>query len=286
MAPYLDSTQLYDIASERLRAQFCPGLGGRMLKFLFDGTDIVVPAEPHRFEVTQWPRAGAYPLIPYHNRLADAAIAVEGKVYRLAAHPAAEPHTLHGPGHTRPWHVVSHDASRLVMKTACEPDEHWPWAYEAVQDFQVEGDVLELSISLKNVDSRPMPAGIGWHPYFSSKEPAVTDARIRWPHRADYLPTGERTEIEDPVPRREPPTSYLENWSKAEIVIGGGAHVSMTAASPFDYLVIHRGDPANICVEPVTHVPNAWNLPHPTTGARILLPGEALEGRVTVKMSR
>lgn len=96
------------------------------------------------------------------------------------------------------------------MKIECEPDEHWPWAYEAIQDFQVERNALKLSIAVTNRDSRSMPAGLGWHSYFASKDPAVTDAKFCWPHRDDYLPTGDRTEIHDPFLQRQRLTSYLQ----------------------------------------------------------------------------
>ena len=285
MTRNLAGRQVCDIASEQLEARFSPDMGGRMLKLTFrQRANIIVPMDPHRFDVTDWPRAGAYPLVPYHNRLSQASITVRDETYRLSAHPAAKPHTLHGPSHTLPWDVRLHDAARLVMTITYEGNDDWPWTFEAVQDFQVEDEVLSLSMSVANRDARPMPAGLGWHPYFASREEVVTDAGFCWPHQEDYLPTGERPEITDPMVQQQRATSYLERWSEARVMCTDGPTVTMTASSPFDFLVVHRGDASHICVEPVTHVANAWNLGRHTVGARTLLPGESLQGRVNIRV--
>ncbi len=285
MIRYLAGQQICGIASEQLEAQFSPVLGGRMIKFTHkQHANIIIPMESHRFPVTNWPRAGGYPLVPYHNRLSEASITVNEIAYALPAHPAARPHTLHGPGHTRSWHVDFNDETRLVMVLNYEANEDWPWAFEATQDFQVEGDVLSLSMSIANRDCRPMPAALGWHPYFSSQEDVVTDAGFCWPHQDNYLPTGERIAITDPVVQRQRATSYLERWSEARITCTDGPVVTMRASAPFDFLVVHRGDDSHVCVEPVTHVANAWNLDCQGVGARTLLPGGSLHGTVAIKV--
>lgn len=71
------------------------------------------------------------------------------------------------------------------------------------------------------------------------------------------------------------------------ISLGHDLAATLTASSPFDFLVIHRGDPSYICVEPVTHVANGWNLPLPSsqTGAILLASGERLTGRVEIAVS-
>lgn len=286
MASFLVGGDVYSIASRGLSAEFCPDMGGRMLSLTASAEiDVLVPLAPQRFDVTDWPRAGAYPLIPYHNRLASAALTVAGKRYSLPPHPAAAPHTLHGPSHTRPWEPRRHDTARLVMGLDSSADDHWPWDYEAQQDFQIEGSVLVLTMTLTNRDRRPMPAGLGWHPYFASAQAVAADASARWPHRADYLPTGERIDSEIQVLRYLPPTCYAEGWRHAHVSGLGRARAVMTASDVFRFLVVHRGDPAHVCVEPVTHVPNAWNLDRDDVGARLLAPGETLEGRIRLEIS-
>ncbi|WP_370637184.1 aldose epimerase family protein [Phyllobacterium chamaecytisi] len=288
MTRCLDSGQSYSILSHDLRSTFSPEMGGRLLGLTYgDSIDIVVPLDPHRFDVLHWPRAGAYPLIPYHNRLADASINVDGRAIPLQAHPAAKPNTLHGPSHSRPWRVLRHETNRFAMGINYDADSDWPWHFHASQEFLVKDNVLTLRISLSNRDTKSMPAGFGWHPYFASTRPADTDAAFHWPHAHDYLPVGNRNVITEREALERQPTSYLDSWTQATIRCADGVRVTMTASAPLDYLVVHRGDIAHICVEPVTHITNAWNLDadKSSTGARFLQPGDTLAGEIKITVT-
>lgn len=288
MSRFLEAGQAYTIQSGALRAGFAPSMGGRMLALRNrDQTNIVVPMAPHRFDVLNWPRAGAYPLFPYHNRIAGAVVCVDKNEVALRPHPAALPHTLHGPAHSRPWQVATLEADRIVMTLDYVADDEWPWDFTAVQDFRVRDTMLAATFSLKNNASGPMPGGMGWHPYFVSTGQPASDANLVWPHGEDYLPTGEKMAVVDCAEQQGRPTSYLQDWQSATIVCDAGAVTTMTASSPFDWLVVHRGDPSHVCVEPVTHVANAWNLKADAafTGARLLQPGEVLTGTITLEIS-
>lgn len=285
----LQADEHYRISSNMLHAELCPSMGGRLLKLAAaGGPDILVPATPQSFDTLHWPRAGAYPLIPYHNRIEGGQIAVDGEAFQLPAHPAASPHTLHGPGHTKPWKLVEHTSSRLVMRLSYHQDDHWPWTFEAFQDFALEGNVLTLGLTLKNFDERPMPGGLGWHPYFASTDQVSVDAKYGWPHGDDYLPLGQRVPVTNRRSTKYLPTQYLQDWTEAEVRGADGYSSRVTATSAFIGLVVHRGDQAHICVEPVSHIANAWNLKGDpvTSGARIMRPGEVLEGVIRIKVVR
>lgn len=285
MADLLSAGARYGIASQTLFARFCPDMGGRLLEFGWrNGPPILVAMAPQDFEATNWPRAGAYPLIPYHNRLAGAAITVGDESVRLRSHPAALPHTLHGPGHIRPWQAGAHDDCHFSMSLDYRADEDWPWDFRAEQRFEISEIGLCLTLSVENRSDRAMPAGMGWHPYFVSRDTIVTDARRIWPHRSDYLPDGGSVAVPPGDGEVKALTAYLEGWSKAEIMLADGYSACLTASSPFGFLVVHRGDPAHICVEPVTHVANAWNLalPPPETGAILLPPGGRMTGSIDI----
>lgn len=285
---FLEGSDVYTIASQELEAAVSPEMGGRVLSMRYRREiDILIPMTPHRFGILNWPRAGAYPLFPYHNRLAGARVRAGGNVVDLAAHPAALPHTLHGQAHGRPWQVELHLDDRIVMRLDYHADADWPWDFVATQEFRAEGATLVADFSLTNLSSSPMPGGIGWHPYFASTVQPRTDAGFLWPHDNDYLPTGIREKISDRIEQERQPTSYLEDWAFVEITSDANTITTMSASSPFDYLVVHRGDPSHVCVEPVTHVANAWNLDAGASdvGARLLHQGQRMEGTVTLSVS-
>lgn len=50
--------------------------------------DILIPTTGPEFDPLNWPKAGAYPLFPYHNRLVGAAFEHEGRHYEVLPHPA------------------------------------------------------------------------------------------------------------------------------------------------------------------------------------------------------
>ncbi|MDI5929782.1 aldose 1-epimerase [Rhizobium leguminosarum] len=287
MGRSLAAGEAVEIASGELVAKCSPHMGGRLLELSTrEGLDVLVPTSPHSFDVTAWPKAGAYPLIPYHNRISEACITVGDQRIALASHPLASPHTLHGPGHTRPWLLSSHAASALSLTMDYAADEDWPWDFRAVQTYRLADNELKLSLSLENLSQAPMPAGLGWHPYFYSTEPVQTDAKAVWLHRGDYLPTGERRAVIGEHTESSKPTRYLESWSEARIRLTGGGTALVSASTELGFLVVHRGDAHHICVEPVSHVPDAWNMrfDRAATGARILGAGERLEGSISVRV--
>ena len=53
------------------------------------------------------------------------------------------------------------------------PAGAWPWAYHATQRFTLTPSGLTVELSLSNQSAAPMPAGLGWHPYFP-RTPRVT----------------------------------------------------------------------------------------------------------------
>ncbi|MGP2407980.1 aldose epimerase family protein, partial [Listeria monocytogenes] len=81
---------------------------------------------------------------------------------------------LHGWAWQRPWTValVSSDRAVLTLEQAAG---EWPWSWRAEQHFAVRPDGLRIELKLYNIDRRPMPAGVGLHPYF----PATASTRLK-----------------------------------------------------------------------------------------------------------
>ena len=153
------------IATTRLTAQLAAEAGGRLARLSWqrpsgDVVDIVVPMTAGLVP-PRWPKAGAYPLVPYANRIAQGRLLFLGRIHEVAPHPDAHPHSLHGHAHLRPWLCTKTGDAQADLFLACERSEAWPWAFEARQRFLVQEDRLVVSLSLRNVDHEPMPAGLG-----------------------------------------------------------------------------------------------------------------------------
>lgn len=260
------------LAADGFEAELAPALGGRLTLLRHAGRDIVVPLPHDHADPLAWGKGGGYPLVPFHNRIENAQLSFDGAVLSLRAHPAAAPHSLHGPAQCRPWRLAGQGAGSATLALHCAVDADWPWSYEATQHFALGASGVTVTLALRNSSKKPMPAGLGWHPYFCAGV-VTQDARFHWPFRPDYVPTGLR--LEGAGPQTE--TRYLEDWSAATITCDDMSIV-LTASPDLAHLVVHRaGD--YVCLEAVTHVANGFNLAargHAHTGMRVLAPGETM----------
>ncbi|MFN7192659.1 MAG: hypothetical protein ACK5U4_14595, partial [Rhodospirillales bacterium] len=74
-----------EFGNRHLRAEALPELGGRLARLQYragDGAhDVLVPIGADPALPPSWPKGGAYPLIPYSNRIADAQVLHAGKTH-------------------------------------------------------------------------------------------------------------------------------------------------------------------------------------------------------------
>ncbi|WMT91886.1 hypothetical protein [Pelagibacterium sp. H642] len=269
--------------------ELIPAFGGRIGRLAFEGLDVLVPLTATSFDPVAWPQAGAYPMIPYHNRIETGRLCLNGHVHTIASHKNAAPHSLHGPAQRDPWTVISQSKHQIVLQLDRDADEHWPWAFRAQQDFALLPDGLKLTLTVVNQSGESMPAGLGWHPYVAQCRQVQHDAEYNWPIGLDYLPAGGRQAVGHCHADLVTGTSYYSCWSQLEIETGSGLALSITATPVLSHLVLHKGDGDYVCVEPVSHLANGFNM-HDRgvlgTGTRILIPGEELSGTISVTVRR
>jgi aldose 1-epimerase len=255
--------------------------------------DVLFPYPEDFFDPVRWAKGGIYPLMPYSNRIANASLLVNGKPVALLPHPDAAPHSLHGNAHALAWRLVRADASSAVMVLDALPSPAWPWKYAGRIDIELTPMQLSMGIEIRNDDDRSMPAGIGLHPYFRHQQDALIGyhAATVWPTTPEFLAVAPRPPQADEIsqPARALPagglTRYVGGWDgKALLDLPEGACLRIDADPVFSHLVVHRPDNlAYLCIEPVSHVADGFNLAArgvPDTGTRLLAPGEKLGGAV------
>ncbi len=294
--------QTHRIAGGALAATLMPELGGRIVSLRIDdgkgpALDVFVPLVGEPALPPGWPKAGAYPLAPYSNRIANARLSFRGQTHDLPPHPMAAPHTVHGHAHRKPWTLVEIEPARATLAYEHDGTGEWPWRFMVEQRIALSGSRLTVAFTFANRDARPSPAGFGWHPYFPIKgSPRLAfKAGALWDQTAENVATGT-------VERRTPPdapveldpagtTLYFGEWSgSCAFDTGTGLSVRLSADPVLSHLVLHR--PAGIdyiCVEPVSHVADGFNLAArgvAGTGTRSLDPGDSLSGTVTMDVAR
>jgi aldose 1-epimerase len=280
-----------------------PAAGGRITTCTLIGRngerqEILQPFPEHHLDLEHWAKGGLYPLVPYNGRIRNACLQLAGQAWPLAPH-AGSPHTLHGISQRRPWHVLDGGADRVRLRQVHVPDAHWPWPFEAGLDVSLDAGGVHIAVHLRNTGSMPMPGGVGLHPYFVHRPGNVLRfvAGPGWPFDADYLPMdppagpGQRQAwtIDDAAFAAGEVTHFVPDWDgHLDLCSPGAQRVRLAAGGALTQLVIHRPAQApHVCVEPVSHVPDGFNL-HARgvlgTGTRILAPGEQMQGHLAIRL--
>jgi len=277
--------QSLDIACGRWTARIAPWLGGAILSLRRDGEDVLRPTPDAPSDVLA---TACFPLVPYANRIAFGRFRFMDREIVLPPNFGDHPHSLHGVGWQSAWDVQAHDHSsaRLIHDHAAGP--RWPWRYRASQDIALDAEGLSLTLQLENLDDAPMPAGLGFHPYFPAAEGTHLrfDAGATWQSDATQLPTHVDTgglldawRIGAPAKQPVLIDHCHVGWRGEAIVATAGRTTRLTADdAPFRHVHSPPGL-AFVGVEPVTQMPDAVNRPEmPSfTGLRVLAPGDGMK---------
>ena len=231
--------------------------------------------------------AAAFPLVPYSNRIRAGRFSFRGRSVVEPLNRPPERHAIHGHGWQARWQPTEVTAATARLEYR-HPAGAWPWAYHATQRFALTPSGLTVELSLSNQSAAPMPAGLGWHPYFP-RTPRVTitaDVRAMWLTDEEKMPTERVTPPAAPFGRGR--DNCFVGWSRRVTIDWPelGARLLMRAEPPLDYLVVFT--PARrpfFSLEPVSHVTDAFNLAEAgrsDSGILVLEPGETLRTAVVL----
>ena len=184
----------------------------------------------------------------------------------------------------------------LFRSRVSHPAGAWPWAYRATQRFTLTPAALVVELALSNESDAAMPAGLGWHPYFPRTPRTTITAGVRaiWLTDSELMPTAllaqpsvadlARGMTGDVIAR----DNCFAGWSRRAVIEWPelGTRLTMTAEPPLDFLVVYTpaGRPY-CCLEPVSHVTDAFNLAaagRRDVGLHVLEPGEHLRTTITL----
>jgi len=293
------SAGAHQINAGRLHARVQPADGGRIAEFWVerpDGSrlDIIVPMQVSGFAPTSWPKAGIYPLVPYSNRVRNAEFPFEGKTVRLPVHPPERPHALHGFAQVRPWALTDHGPISLTMTYEHRADG-WPWPFTASQLVSLDDEGLSVEMSVTNHGTTDMPLGLGLHPFLAidAGDRMRFSATHVWAIDAGGFGVASSALADGDFDLRHDDklqTLCLSGWQgRATLDRQAGAVVTITARAPLDHLVFHiPAGGAYACIEPVSHVSDAFNLAArgiAGTGLQILAAGESLTASIRIEVT-
>ena len=282
------------LADGELTLELLPDLGAAVATLRYQGRDVLRPTPPGANDPFE---TASFALVPFCNRIADGRFRVGEREVRIERNAPGQAHPLHGHGWRRPWRVESAARYHAVLSYEHAADS-WPWHYTATQTLTLRADSLDVALSVENRDSTPMPAGLGWHPYFRKGPGVLLKAHLEgvWLTDDESLPVrvahGNRFGQwgrGDEVARPELVDHCHTGWpGVAEILLPEERlRLALTASRAMHWLHIYSPPGKDFfCIEPVSHMPNAVNrsAPPAITGHRLLAPGERLDARFTLSV--
>ena len=278
------------LASHGYEVALDPARGGRIISATYKGLDVLRPETGAGAESAL--DSACFPLVPFSNRIRHGTFEFEGQAYQLGKNWDGDAHTIHGEGWLRSWDVVAADGARALLRLG--GTGWWPWAYECLQEISVGERGIGLSLTLRNTGAMPMPAGLGFHPYF----PRTGQTLLRFDASGAYPPMGNgpmAIQALDatnsfatmrPVSETDLDHCYAD-WQGAATILQPetGLQVSVTSLRGARHCVVYTpADTPYFCVEPVSHLTGAFEAPDPAAaGLELLQPGEALDLVISIE---
>jgi len=291
--------ELITLRADGAGLALAPAVGGAVTRHWLerDGTtwEWLRPTPPEALRDVLAYRTAAFPLVPYSNRIRHGRFAFHGRAVRLPLNRPPERHAIHGHGWQSAWRSIATGPAEAQLEYR-HAASAWPWPYRATQRFTLTPSSLTVALTLTNEGDTPMPAGLGWHPYFPRTPRATITANVRavWLTDDETLPTALAAPTAPADPSRGvavdavPLDNCFVGWSRRAVIEWPerGASLAMSARPPLDYLVIFTppGRPF-FCAEPVSHVTDAFNLAEAgraDTGRHVLEPGATMATAITL----
>jgi aldose 1-epimerase len=183
-------TQVVRLQTAAFLLELMPDVGGAIGRFDWNGegqtAPILRPAAGDRPKVLDM---GCFPLIPFANRVRDGRFSFRTREVNLTPNMAGDRSPLHGQGWLSAWDVVRADATSAELAVRHWAGE-WPWDYEGRQAFALDDSGLAVTLTCRNLSDRPMPCGLGMHPYFrcGPETRIATDVTHAWTVDENVLP--------------------------------------------------------------------------------------------------
>ena len=264
---------------------------GAILGWRVGRTPMLRPAGPEAVLGGRARGMGAYPLVPFSNRIGGGGFRFAGRDYRLARADAGFATPIHGVGWVRRWEVVAvaGDSAALRLRHPRTPADLalWPFPFTAGLAVRLAPARLDLALWVRNEADGPAPAGLGLHPYF----PRPEGARLRFSAAGAWRADAARLPVaHGPVPAEWDHAAgcavgtvalddVFTGWDGVAVLDLPPWRLRMAASAAFGHLVVFTPPGAGFfCVEPVTHMTDAAN----RGGMAVLGPGETLAGEIAM----
>ncbi|MBX3013632.1 MAG: hypothetical protein KF832_19080 [Caldilineaceae bacterium] len=290
------------LANDQLRLVVDPQQGVNVLAFFVQRAGEWLPVMPDVQGGQSDLKASSFVLVPYSNRIEQGRFTFQGQAYQLAN---GERHASHGDVRGRAWQVEKLTATALhcSFDSRTVADANWPWPFTTTLDYALQGNTLFSRLTVTNQGTSPMPAGLGWHPYYNrtvsrAGEPVLLHFQVEsvYPDANDNrIPSGPAQPIapnqDFATERVLTPANFIDACFSG--YVGNGSitwpeskvKLVYTCSPNCTHLILYNPAKPYFAAEPVTNANNGVNLyaqGDPTSGIQVLEPGATLEATFAV----
>lgn len=294
--PEAATTRVVAIASDAIELDVLPELGARLHRLSVFGRELLRRPDGPLVHVGDPFRWGGYVMAPWCNRIEPVATEVGGTTVRVPAN-SSDGTALHGQVYLARWDDLGSGVFRVTGG-----GDGWPWPYETTIGFSpgdAQAGVATLRVEqvLTNLDDRPMPGGLGFHPWFrgpilvrinadrvlpsnlragDSSQPAAGDFDLG---ELRTMPAGlDATWLDPGAPPVE--LAWPDDGIAARFDVESSDGLCIVAASP--------AGAGAVAVEPETHAPHGLRRlldgqPH---GLAWIAPGASIRLTTTIRFER
>ncbi len=222
-------------------------------------------------------------LFPWPNRLGGA-WSFSGRDARPALTEPERGNSLHGVVRYRPFTIDSVAQNRCQLSLFVHPEPAYPFLALLEVAYHLGSEGLTVTTTVTNLDSVPVPFGLGFHPYLAAPLQGADRAILSVPSSTVVelderrLPTGKLAEATGESDFREPrriggavlDVAYTDlvrdesGWATVRLAEEESGTVELSVDRTFPYLQVFTGDtlPAQrrrsaVAVEPMTCPPDA-----------------------------
>jgi aldose 1-epimerase len=250
------------------RLEVSPADGGRISSLVVRGSELLRNAGD---DPKLW---GSYPMVPFAGRIRHGRFGFGERDVQLALNDP--PHAIHGTVFNRPWRVDGPAALSIDLGPG------WPFSGHVVQRFDLRDDALQVSLTL--AADEPMPAAMGWHPWFrrriagSDAAPAEPSAPVEIDLDAAWMYVRDAEGITSGELVQPPPGPWDDCFTglRSAPRLTWPRRLGLEVTSSCDHWVVYDEPRDAVCVEPQTAPPDFVNLAPATT-----VPGEPLVATMT-----
>lgn len=230
-------------------------------------------------------------LAPFPNRLKDGRYRVGEEEFQFPLNDGDRGNALHGFVLDKSFEVFEEREERIALAYSYGGNlPYFPFPFKLRVSYSLPSSTeFEMTMELENTGSRPMPAGMGWHPYFQLGVP-VNALHLKLPSvekiqiDARMIPTGERTPFQafqslEKIDQTPFDTGFLlrNSGHESEVILQfENLRLRYWQENLFPFLQVFI-PPArqSIALEPMTCNIDAFNN---GDGLKMLAPGEVLSG--------